>query len=104
MKNRFTIFLLLFLCLGATNTAFGQQSCDFNILGTWQAPASEITKPILYRFAPDGTVTALAPAGSSQVAAIYGERGAGYEARLGAGEIGDEDEHRQEDALEGGVR
>lgn len=66
MKNRPIIFVLLLVCLGATRTAFGQQGCDFNILGTWKVPTSDVTKLVLYRFAPDGTVTALAPYGSDQ--------------------------------------
>jgi hypothetical protein len=65
MKRPAVFSLLLFICLGATATAFGQQSCEFNIIGTWQAPAREATGTVLYRFAPDGTVTVFSSAAAS---------------------------------------
>jgi hypothetical protein len=59
MKRSAIIFALLFVCLSAA-TAFGQKGCEFNITGTWKAAGANDANPLLYRFAPDGTVTALA--------------------------------------------
>jgi hypothetical protein len=67
MKRTTVCSLLLFICLGVSATAVGQQGCEFNIIGTWQAPNSAANKPLFYRFAADGTVTVL-----SSVAAAAG--------------------------------
>ena len=54
----------MFLCLGANGVALGQsedkKGCPFNIIGTWRSEAAT-TNPILFRFAPDGTITLLSP-------------------------------------------
>ncbi|MGB7922973.1 MAG: hypothetical protein WCF57_06990 [Pyrinomonadaceae bacterium] len=59
MKRPAIFFSLILVCLLATGTAFGQQGCDFNIIGTWKVAAPDEKSSVLYRFAPDGTVTAL---------------------------------------------
>jgi hypothetical protein len=53
--------------MGVTATAFGQKSCEFNIIGTWQVPGRYAANDLLYRFAPDGTVTVLSSATSGSV-------------------------------------
>lgn len=45
--------------LAATGTAFGQKVCEFNIIGTWKAAGPNDANTILFRFTPDGKVTAL---------------------------------------------
>jgi hypothetical protein len=62
MKRIILCCLWLAICLGATAVAFGQNSCKFNIIGTWQAPDRDAAKTVLYRFAADGTVTVLSSA------------------------------------------
>jgi hypothetical protein len=80
MKNRSIIFSLLFLVgLGATRAAFAQQGCDFNILGTWREPTTDVTNSVLYRFAADGTVTALSASGSGQAGELRAIGRAVYE-------------------------
>ncbi len=66
MKKSAVFTLLIFLCLSATGTAFGQQGCDFKIAGTWKAAATDDKYPSLYHFTPDGTVTVLSPSGSGK--------------------------------------
>jgi hypothetical protein len=66
MKQSAVFAFLLFICLGVTATAFGQKGCEFNIVGTWQAPSRDAATTVLYRFAADGTVTVLSsPAAAS---------------------------------------
>jgi hypothetical protein len=64
MKRIALLYSLIFICLGANAVAFGQsedkKACPFNIVGTWKSQAAT-TNPILFRFAPDGTVTLLSP-------------------------------------------
>jgi hypothetical protein len=57
-------FSLIFICLAAISPAFGQKSCQLNIIGTWKAAGSDGANPVLYRFAPDATVTVLSRSGS----------------------------------------
>lgn len=59
MKRSVFLSLSALVFLGATGTVFGQQSCEFNIIGTWKAPATYARDAALYRFAPDGRVTEL---------------------------------------------
>jgi hypothetical protein len=70
MKRSAIFFALMFVCLSAAATAFGQKGCEFNITGTWKAASSNDANPLLYRFAPDGTVTALAAKGAGQTAEL----------------------------------
>src|SRR6185295_10336864 len=67
--TRLAVFcLLLLILLSAPATTPGQQGCEFNIIGTWQAPSNEPTKTVLYRFTPDGAVIVFsspAPAAAS---------------------------------------
>lgn len=66
--KRFAIFYpLLFICLATTSTSFGQEGCEFNIIGTWKAATTGAPDAVLYRFAPDGVVTVLSASGSGQV-------------------------------------
>lgn len=65
MKRSAVFTLLLFICLGASATAFGQKGCEFNIVGTWQAPGRDAATTLLYRFASDGTVTVLSSAAAA---------------------------------------
>ena len=67
MKRSAIFSALLFICLAATSTSFGQQGCEFNIIGTWKAVTAGATDAVLYRFAADGTVTVLSASGSGQV-------------------------------------
>ena len=63
MKRIAICSLWLFICLGVNSSVLGQKRCEFNILGTWQAPSRDAATILLYRFASDGTVTVLsAPA------------------------------------------
>ena len=64
MKSRALLASFLFVLLAATGTAVGQ-GCDFNITGTWKAVTSDYADGVLYRFAPDGTITVLAASGES---------------------------------------
>ncbi len=64
MKRTGFISSLSFICLLTGGAAYGQtearKACPFNIVGTWKSEAATAT-PILFRFAPDGTVTLLSP-------------------------------------------
>jgi hypothetical protein len=64
MKRSAIFFALMLVGLSATTTAFAQKGCEFNISGTWKAASAYDANPILYRFALDGTVTALAASGA----------------------------------------
>lgn len=56
-------FSLVFICLAATAPAFGQKGCQLNIVGTWKATDPDGANPVLYKFAPDATVTVLSSSG-----------------------------------------
>lgn len=67
MKRTVIILSLMVMCAAAGLTALGQtnygqttpaKTCPFQIVGTWKHEAAS-TSPVLYRFAPDGTVTLL---------------------------------------------
>jgi hypothetical protein len=60
------LFPLIFICLIASSQAFGQKGCQLNIIGTWKAAGADAQNPVLYRFAPDSTVTVLSRAGSDK--------------------------------------
>ena len=73
MKRSAILASLIFICLGATATAYGQntysqKTCEFNIAGTWQASSPQEKNPTLYHFTSDGTVTALSRPGSDPAA------------------------------------
>jgi len=55
MKRLVFIPSLILVCL--TATAFGQNVCEFNIVGTWKASTVNDVSSVIYRFEPDGTVT-----------------------------------------------
>src|SRR5262245_45295501 len=55
MKRLVFIPSLIIICL--TATAFGQNVCEFNIVGTWKASTVNDVSSVIYRFEPDGTVT-----------------------------------------------
>ena len=57
-------FSLVFICVVAAAPAFGQKGCQLNIIGTWKAAGSDGANAVLYRFAPDATVTVLSRSGS----------------------------------------
>ena len=57
MKRRVVLTLVALVLLASTRPAVGQQGCEFNIIGTWKAVTTGTE--VLYRFAPDGTVTVL---------------------------------------------
>lgn len=66
MKRIALCLFWLSICLGVAATALGQQRCEFNITGTWQAPNGDAATTVLYRFASDGTVSVLSsPSGAS---------------------------------------
>jgi hypothetical protein len=62
MKRVVFISSLILICL--TATAFGQNVCEFNIVGTWKASTTNDVSSVIYRFEPDGAVTMLSPPGS----------------------------------------
>jgi hypothetical protein len=71
MKRFSSIFFsLVFICLTATTTAFGQKGCGLDIVGTWKAAGADGANPVFYRFAPDTTVTVLARSGSDQASEL----------------------------------
>ena len=55
MKRLVFISSLILICL--TATAFGQNVCEFNIVGTWKASTINDVSSVIYRFEPDGAVT-----------------------------------------------
>src|SRR5262245_29945803 len=57
MKRLAIISSLILICL--TATAFGQNVCQFNIVGTWKASTTNDVRSVIYRFEPDGAVTML---------------------------------------------
>lgn len=57
-------FSLIFICLMTTGTAFGQKGCQLDLIGTWKAAGPDGANSVLYRFAPDATVTVLSRSGS----------------------------------------
>jgi hypothetical protein len=64
MRRRVFISSLVSVYLAAQGTAFGQKVCEFDIVGTWKTAGYD--DEVLYRFAPDGAVTALSHSGSGQ--------------------------------------
>ena len=67
MKRSAIIFSLIIICLTVSATAFGQKGCELNIIGTWKAEKADGANTILYRFAPDATVTVLSKSGASEM-------------------------------------
>ena len=65
MKTSPFLTLLVFVLLSAAGPVFGQQSCEFNVIGTWQVP-TEAKDPLLYRFASDGKVTVFSSTGAGE--------------------------------------
>ena len=65
MKRPVFLALVALVLLASTETAVGQQGCEFNIIGTWKAVTTGGAE-VLYRFAPDGTVTVLGSYDSGQ--------------------------------------
>jgi hypothetical protein len=68
MKRSASILLALIAFYSFSLVTFGQQGCEFNIIGTWKVETNASTEYALYRFSADGTVTALSPAASTQAA------------------------------------
>lgn len=64
MKHAAILFSLIIISITSASTAFGQKGCQLEIVGTWKAESRNKATPILYRFAPDATVTVLSGAGS----------------------------------------
>ena len=62
MKRVVFISSLILICL--TATAFGQNVCEFNIVGTWKASTTNDVSSVIYRFESDGAVTMLSLPGS----------------------------------------
>ena len=69
MKRTVFFLLLMFVCLAASDTAFGQSEakddkkvCPFSIVGTWKMEGVATQDPTLFRFASDGTVTMMGSA------------------------------------------
>lgn len=79
MKRFAVLFLLMFVCLSVNRLTFGQQDCQFNIIGTWKAVTADAKGAVFYRFAPDGTVTVLSAAGDDQQSAPHEIASAKYE-------------------------
>jgi hypothetical protein len=51
------VFISSLILVGLTATAFGQNVCEFNIVGTWKASTVNDVSSVIYRFEPDGAVT-----------------------------------------------
>jgi hypothetical protein len=69
----------MMICLSGTSTTLGQQSCEFNIVGTWRTSTSDgADSPWLYQFTLDGMVTALARSGSGEASTLRAAGGAAY--------------------------
>jgi hypothetical protein len=51
------VFISSLILIGLTATAFGQNVCEFNIVGTWKASTTNDVSSVIYRFEPDGAVT-----------------------------------------------
>jgi hypothetical protein len=66
MKRSIFSSSLMFVLLMANGMAFGQQGCEFNIVGTWSTATHEGANQIIYRFASDGTLTLLSRPGPGQ--------------------------------------
>jgi hypothetical protein len=62
MKRLIFISSLILICL--TAMAFGQNVCEFNIVGMWKASTINDVSSVIYRFEPDGAVTMLSLPGS----------------------------------------
>jgi hypothetical protein len=77
MKRSAILFALILLFLSTVGTASGQ-GCEFNIIGTWKAATTPAGDTVLYRFAPDGTVTVLSVSGSTPGAKPQEIARAGY--------------------------
>jgi hypothetical protein len=58
------VFISSLILIGLTATAFGQNVCEFNIVGTWKASTTNDVSSVIYRFEPDGAVTMLSLPGS----------------------------------------
>ena len=59
------LFVLLCACLVATGwTAFGQEGCAFEIVGTWKLATDGNSSPVLYRFETNGALAAMSTSGS----------------------------------------
>jgi hypothetical protein len=60
MNRRAFLVSLISVSLAAANaTALAQNTCPFDIVGTWRASPADQSYPVLYRFAHDGTVAVL---------------------------------------------
>jgi hypothetical protein len=64
MKQLVVISSLILICL--TATAFGQDVCEFNLVGTWKATTVNGVSSVIYRFEPNGVVTMLSVPDPSQ--------------------------------------
>lgn len=73
------ISLLALICLANAGNALAQQPCSFNIVGTWQGPATSVNTPALYRFDAKGTVTVLRTADPGANAPLPPGASAAYE-------------------------
>jgi hypothetical protein len=78
MKRSAIGFLLIFICLTASATAFGQKGCELNVVGTWKAATPDNASAVLYRFGPDATVKALARSKSGQESELREVASAAY--------------------------
>jgi hypothetical protein len=68
MKRTVLFLLALITFLSFSSKTFGQQNCEFNIIGTWKIEAAGSSEYAVYRFSSNGTVTAISSASSSQSA------------------------------------
>ena len=62
------LFSSIIICLIAPAAAFGQnfgqKGCKLDIVGTWKTAGPDGASTVLYRFAPDSTLTVLSQSGS----------------------------------------
>lgn len=70
MKSFLMLLSGMLICLLAGGAAFGQQSCEFSIIGTWQVATPDGAEIRAYRFTPDRTVTVLSVSGSGPTAKL----------------------------------
>lgn len=57
MKRYLVLISLLLLFLSTAPATLGQQSCEFNITGSWKTTGAVGKNPTVYRFSGDGKVT-----------------------------------------------
>ena len=79
MRRSATFLWLTVFLFGTAGFAMGQQSCEFNIIGTWRIDKAGAVDSTLYRFAPDGTMVVLSSPASGKGSELVPTASATYE-------------------------